>query len=182
MPPLPPQPHPHQQPAHHHTQPPNHSPHASQPLRMAPINSPRAQHLQAQAREAVQIDPQIATGPLPSLVTHHQNGAGISSQTPPSRALSISPPRSSHSESKAPLSNNNNNASTKASLSALLLPTASEPSSASPGGGNSSAGGSPRTLGSAGVVASAAAATAAKDEQTRMMNMLDKNFSRPSRA
>jgi Gti1/Pac2 family transcription factor len=62
--------------------------------------------------------------------------------TPPHRGMSISPPRSSHSDSNSAGPSGN-----KASLSALLLhpaSTSSEPNSANPGSANS-AGSSPRT-------------------------------------
>ncbi|KAK3346731.1 hypothetical protein B0T25DRAFT_552763 [Lasiosphaeria hispida] len=124
----------------------------SQSTRMAPIDSPRSQHLQAQAREAVKMDPLLAghntrspQGPLPSLAPHHSQHGVRPNATPPLRALSASPPRSSHSDSKGPLPPNA--ASTKASLSALLLhpsPSNSEPGSANPGSANS-ANSSPRT-------------------------------------
>ncbi|KAK4444975.1 camp-independent regulatory [Podospora aff. communis PSN243] len=184
MPPLPPQPHHslhhphHPPPPNHHAQPEHHSPHAPHPPSMAPLLSPRAQHLQAQASAAVQFDPQIPSShppQLPALAIKHeqQNGAAHPSQTPPSRALSASPPRSSHSEPRGPPSNTGNSASNKASLSALLLPTGSESNSASPGGGNSSGGGSPRTMGWSG---------AASTEGLKALGKLNKNFSVPSQS
>ncbi|KAK3942008.1 Gti1/Pac2 family-domain-containing protein [Diplogelasinospora grovesii] len=136
------------------------SPHASQP-RIPPLASPRSQQLQAEAREAVQtIDPSLnGRNPhhaqqgraLPALLTpqshYSQHGSGASSTaTPPSRALSVSPPQASHSETNGKYTNGGSSssipsASNKASLSALLhqpTPTNSEPNSANAGSNSAS--------------------------------------------
>ncbi|KAK2034839.1 hypothetical protein LX32DRAFT_689090 [Colletotrichum zoysiae] len=133
----------------------HHSPRLASIQQSRASESPRISHLQAQAAQAAQavMDPRL--GPprnnggntLPGI--NSVSGAGPVNghplaRTPPNRALSISPPRSSHSEA------NNSNVN-KASLSALLLhptPTASEASSivGHPSGINS-ANSSPRTAG-----------------------------------
>ncbi|KAK0367594.1 Gti1/Pac2 family protein [Colletotrichum limetticola] len=95
--------------------------------------SPRISPLQAQAAQAVMIN--LRLGPcnpitLPGInaVSSAPSTSHPIPHTPPNRTMSVSPPRSSHSDSNsaAPLPN-------KASLSALLLhptPSNSEPSSA----------------------------------------------------
>ncbi|KAK3321610.1 Gti1/Pac2 family-domain-containing protein [Apodospora peruviana] len=123
-----------------HAPPPHNTSHLSQ-QRMAPLDSPRSQHLQAAARQAVMIDPQLAAanaarGPLPSLGQPQQNRQHTVS--PESRARSISPGRNSEVRS----TNGTSVASSKASLSALLHPTSSDPNGQTPGG--NSAGSSPR--------------------------------------
>ncbi|GKT90257.1 cAMP-independent regulatory protein pac2 [Colletotrichum tofieldiae] len=111
--------------------------------------SPRISHLQAQAAQAV-MDPRLGprnnSNTLPGInaVSSAPSNSHPLTRTPPNRALSVSPPRSSHSEANgvAPLPN-------KASLSALLLhptPSSSETSSVNPNGINS-ANSSPRTGG-----------------------------------
>ncbi|KAK3689848.1 Gti1/Pac2 family-domain-containing protein [Podospora appendiculata] len=144
----PPQQH-HQQPVQQqatHHQP----PHMSQ-SRMAAIDSPRSQQLQAQARQAVMIEPGLAAnaprqpqGPLPALGQQPQQpqqqsqGGASAVASPPRRALSISPP-------KAPAHPRANGIKGGTlSVSDLLHPTPSnsEPSSANPG--SNSANSSPR--------------------------------------
>ncbi|ROW09893.1 hypothetical protein VPNG_06256 [Cytospora leucostoma] len=118
--------------------------------------SPRLQHLQLKATQAVGTSPgpgRSMPGPLPS----------VNSSTPPPRALSRSPP------------------SNKASLSALLhpnpTPSNSEPNSAS-AGGNNSATSSPRGTGAV-VSGGAAAGLMAKGfhEDARALDVLNKKFS-----
>ncbi|KAF4981892.1 hypothetical protein FZEAL_2361 [Fusarium zealandicum] len=130
--------------------------------------SPREQHLQTAAQN-VMVDartngPRTHQVPLPSLgaVTNGPPGSSLAAMsTPPSRALSVSPPRSSHSE--APLMS-----SSKTSLSALLHPTpaASEAGSAKPG----SAGSSPRAAGACGLEKGGVS------EDARALRMLDRKF------
>ncbi|KAF3360756.1 hypothetical protein VD0004_g6404 [Verticillium dahliae] len=86
--------------------------------------SPRLAHLQAQAAQAVGIDPAGSHSSLRNsntLPAVKHDGTYPPTYTPPNRALSISPPRSSHSDSHG-----NNGVSVshsnKASLSALLHP------------------------------------------------------------
>lgn len=97
----------------HHAQPP-HTPQYSQAHQLQqrptshPAESPRVQHLQAAAAQAV---------------------TGLPQSTPPSRTVSVSPPRSAHSETAsgattsyaATSTTTPSSASNKASLSALLL-------------------------------------------------------------
>lgn len=125
-------------------------------------DSPR-QHLQA-AAQAVMVDPQFnptsarnPQGPLPSLppvskgtpMPHHMT-------TPPTRAQSATPPRSSHSD--APHVNGN-----KASLSALLHHAPET------NGSNDSAHSSPRTNG-------ATLEKGGVSEDARALRMLDRKF------
>ncbi|ROW07346.1 hypothetical protein VMCG_03934 [Cytospora schulzeri] len=121
--------------------------------------SPRLQHLQLKATQAVSTPPgpgRSMPGPLPS----------VHGSTPPPRALSQSPP---------------NGGSNKASLSALLhpnpTPSNSEPNSAS-AGGNNSATSSPRGNGTV-VSGGAAAGLMAKGfhEDARALDVLNKKFS-----
>ncbi|KAK1757268.1 Gti1/Pac2 family-domain-containing protein [Echria macrotheca] len=180
---------------------PQHSPHMShmshQPTRTSPHDSPRSQQLQVQAKLAVQIEPPHASGaprhhhgPLPSLITpqNHQNGT----DGHPYRSNSVSPPRSSHSDSRAPgttSAGGSNSAGTMPSLHALLHPTpsSSEPNSANPGSA-ASTGSSPRTAnasGSAGVLPTPTSFTGMEMEEQRAKNQLDRNlilFGRPDRS
>ncbi len=122
------------------------------------------------------IDPKLTAmsarnpqGPLPSIST-----TGPTS-TPPQRALSISPPRSSPSDANHPGSAAGN--SNKASLSALLHPTpaSSEPSSANPG--NNSAGSSPRQMaGLTGNGTSLIHHPSQQSEDARALSVLDRKF------
>lgn len=134
--------------------------------------SPR-EHLQAAAQSAM-VDPRLNTGsrghqgPLPALgaVTSAASSSSLAAiSTPPNRALSISPPRSSHS-ADVPPSNSN-----KASLSALLHPTpaSSEPGSANPAT-SGSAGSSPRANGICGLEKGGVS------EDARALRMLDRKF------
>ncbi|KAI1174511.1 Gti1/Pac2 family-domain-containing protein [Nemania sp. FL0916] len=127
-----------------------------------PSRSPRSQHLQVQAAQAVMIDPRITTsvrnpqGPLPVM------SASNRAPTPP-RTNSISPPHISTSVSP------NGASARKASLSSILLhPTAagSEPNSANPAS-NSSASSSPRAL---------AAAAHEMSADVRALRSLDRKF------
>ncbi|KAF4462641.1 cAMP-independent regulatory [Fusarium albosuccineum] len=145
------------------------SPHYTHAALPRAHESPREQHLQATAQSVIS-DPrangssrthQVA---LPSLgaVTNGPPGSSLAAiSTPPSRALSASPPRSSHSEAPTMTSN-------KASLSALLHPTpaASDAGSAKPG----SAGSSPRTNGTCGLEKGGVS------EDARALRMLDRKF------
>ncbi|KAK3384960.1 Gti1/Pac2 family-domain-containing protein [Podospora didyma] len=177
-----------------HQQPPHHSPHMSQPVRMTPLDSPRAQHLQAQARDAaVLIDPRLAataasavsavtngtrntSGPLPA--PGQQTQSGVSADTPPPRTGSVSPSRSAHSEAAG--GSGMGPSSNKApSIPALLLhptPTNSEPNSANPG--TNSANSSPRAP--PGVTASGQAGPGQQNrigiEDARTLRQLDKKF------
>ncbi|KAK7728220.1 Gluconate transport-inducing protein [Cytospora paraplurivora] len=138
----------------YHQAPQQWSPHLAQ-IRIKE-ESPRLQHLQLKATQAVGTSPgpgRSMPGPLPS----------VNSSTPPPRALSRSPP------------------SNKASLSALLhpnpTPSNSEPNSAS-AGGNNSATSSPRGAGAV-VSGGAAAGLMAKGfhEDARALDVLNKKFS-----
>ncbi|KAK1831246.1 Gti1/Pac2 family-domain-containing protein [Podospora conica] len=153
------------------------SPHMDQPPRIPPIDSPRSQQLQAQAREAAaRIDPRPGLGsqqgPLPSLSfpsAASQYPAGqygaAPSQTPPTRPLSLSP-RSTHSDTRT--TQPPPSASNKASLSVLLHPTPanSEPSSAS-------ATGSPAALEAA---SNKLPPLSDRLQDHRALGMLDKNY------
>lgn len=129
--------------------------------------SPREQQLQAPPQlAAVDSRANISTRQnlLPSLgaVTNGPPGSSIAAiSTPPSRALSVTPPQSSHSESASILGN-------KASLSALLHPTpaASESGSAKTGSASSS----PRTKGICGLEKGGVS------EDARALRMLDRKF------
>ncbi|KAJ9145353.1 cAMP-independent regulatory protein pac2 [Pleurostoma richardsiae] len=156
-----------------YTQPTQLSPHLSQPRPLI-TESPRTQHLQAQAA-AVMVDPRLAAtsarnpqGPLPALGP----GALAVSRTtpPPPRALSQTPPGSSHSNGTAAPGGGN-----KASLSALLHPT---PIKTEPTGANSgvnSAGSSPRQ---AGMAPSSGIGKRSNpfNEDARALQVLDKKF------
>ncbi|KAI9147680.1 cAMP-independent regulatory protein pac2 [Paramyrothecium foliicola] len=134
-------------------------------------DSPRQHNLQA-AAQAVMVDPVLNTtsarnpqGPLPALnsMTSGAPATSISAvmSTPPSRNLSVSPPRSLHAEQAAMPSN-------KASLSALLHPTPSSSDSPSlrPGSANSS----PRSCGLAAIEKGGVS------EDARALRMLDRKF------
>ncbi|KAK7419563.1 Gluconate transport-inducing protein [Neonectria magnoliae] len=131
------------------------------------------EHLQAAARSAM-VDPRLDPsnrghqGPLPALgaVTSGASSNSLAAiSTPPNRALSVSPPRSSHSTEAPPATGN------KASLSALLHPTpaSSEPGSANPVS-NGSASSSPRTNGICGLEKGGVS------EDARALRMLDRKF------
>lgn len=138
-------------------------------------DSPRQKDLHA-AAQAVVADVHLSNGsargshgPLPALnaVT---NGTPASSHatmaTPPTRNLSVSPPRASHVDGPGPLANGGH----RSSLSALLHPTASsgEPSSAQPASSGSGSS-SPRTN-------SATAEKGGVSEDARALRMLDRKF------
>ncbi|PHH67477.1 hypothetical protein CDD80_827 [Ophiocordyceps camponoti-rufipedis] len=174
-PPPPPPPHPHHHHSHHphppqhyahytHAPPPERNPlpppvqtnkppypgpqhHAHHHPRLH--DSPRQKKLQ-EAAQAVMCDPQLAAKSLPAL--------NSVMATPPTRHLSVTPPRSSAATTTRP------------SLSALLHPT---PASSEPGSAKTcssgSAGSSPRT---AGVVLDKAGAS----EDVRALRMLDRKF------
>ncbi|CAM1509123.1 Fc.00g028620.m01.CDS01 [Cosmosporella sp. VM-42] len=147
------------------------SPHYSHaPLPPRIHDSPREHHLQTAAQTAM-VDPRMnpisarnPQGPLPALgaVTSGPPGSTLAAMsTPPSRALSVSPPRSSHSETKSTVTEN------KASLSALLHPTTngdSKPPS------NGSASSSPRTQGAT------VKTEGGVSEDARVLRMLDRKF------
>ncbi|KAF4456544.1 hypothetical protein F53441_1376 [Fusarium austroafricanum] len=144
---------------------PSTSPHYSHPALPRANDSPREHHLQAAAQSAMASGSsrthQVA---LPGLgaVTNGPPGSSLAAiSTPPSRTMSVSPPRSSHSEAPAASSN-------KASLSALLHPTpaASESGSIKPG----SAGSSPRVTGACGLEKGGVS------EDARALRMLDRKF------
>ncbi|KAH6896850.1 Gti1/Pac2 family-domain-containing protein [Thelonectria olida] len=136
--------------------------------------SPR-EALQAAAQSAM-VDPRLnplsnrgSQGPLPALgaVTSGSSSTSLAAiSTPPPRALSVSPPRSSHSAEALPSTNGN-----KASLSALLHPTPanSEPGSANPAA-NGSASSSPRSSGICGLEKGGVT------EDARALRMLDRKF------
>ncbi|KAF4967550.1 hypothetical protein FSARC_4935 [Fusarium sarcochroum] len=147
----------------------NPSPHYTHPALPRAHDSPREHHLQAAAQTAT-VDSRASSlsrthqVALPGLgaVTNGPPGSSLAAiSTPPSRAMSVSPPRSSHSD--APATNSN-----KASLSALLHPTpaASESGSAKPG----SAGSSPRATGACGLEKGGVS------EDARALRMLDRKF------
>lgn len=138
-------------------------------------DSPRQKDLHA-AAQAVVADVHLSNGsargshgPLPALnaVT---NGTPASSHatmaTPPTRNLSVSPPRASYVDGPGPLANGGH----RSSLSALLHPTASsgEPSSAQPASSGSGSS-SPRTN-------SATAEKGGVSEDARALRMLDRKF------
>ncbi|KAB5518740.1 Gti1/Pac2 family-domain-containing protein [Coniochaeta sp. 2T2.1] len=184
---------PHPQPSSHPSQ--QHAPqqHPSQQSNAASHDSPRAQHLQAAAREAVLIDPRLSTSAprgheqtqLPPINSNHSGHNQQQRHSPaplvatPSRTLSASPPKSSHSEA----ANGTNGATTnggssstynKTSLSSLLhpTPTNSEPNSANPG--TNSAGSSPRAVANGG--AANVPAPSQRGEDVRALRVLDKKF------
>jgi hypothetical protein len=143
------------------------SPHYSHPALPRAHESPREHHLQAAAQSAMingsSRTHQVA---LPGLgaVTNGPPGSSLAAiSTPPSRTMSVSPPRSSHSE--APVSTSN-----KASLSALLHPTptpaVSESGSVKPGSASSS----PRVSGACGLEKGGVS------EDARALRMLDRKF------
>jgi Gti1/Pac2 family transcription factor len=148
-------PHPH---APYYQYPPQHQQHhydARQPL--PPLQStslpPREHQYAAQPRQyepphpqkGLRIDPHLGQRPnhLPALTN-----SAITTQVGPQRIGSVSPPRSSHSDTANGVVNGvNGDASKQASLSALIhhpTPSNSEPSSANPASVNS-ANSSPRT-------------------------------------
>ncbi|KAI1339671.1 Gti1/Pac2 family-domain-containing protein [Xylariaceae sp. FL0016] len=136
--------------------------------------SPRAQHLQAQAAQAVtqavMIDPRITTsarnpqGPLPAMPSPSR---GL---TPP-RIHSVSPPRATSSDGS-------NNMTNKASLSALLhhptTPANSEPNSANPLNSNS-ASSSPRAM-TAGTSNQPQSGDMFRGEDARAIQSLNRKF------
>ncbi|KAF5623673.1 cAMP-independent regulatory protein [Fusarium tjaetaba] len=139
--------------------------HYSHPTLPRAHDSPREHHLQAAAPAAMVNGPsrthQVA---LPGLgaVTNGPPGSSLAAiSTPPSRTMSVSPPRSSHSEAPATTSN-------KASLSALLHPTPapSESGSVKPGSASSS----PRAAGACGLEKGGVS------EDARVLKMLDRKF------
>ncbi|KAF6839967.1 cAMP-independent regulatory protein pac2 [Colletotrichum musicola] len=148
--------------------------------------SPRISHLQMQAAQAAQavMDPRLGggrntqgQGPLPgvSAVSGAPSASYPVTHTPPNRTLSVSPPRSTHSDTNgiAPPPPAN-----KASLSALLLhptPSSSEASSANPNGVNS-ANSSPRTAGAIGNLPPLKDRPAAMSHDTKALQMLDRKF------
>ena len=134
-PPPPPQPHYPSPMTPHHSQPPPHTPqyaHAPPypggPAPPRPVDSPRLQHLQAAAAQAVTSLPHT---------------------TPPPRTLSVSPPRSAHSDAASGTTTSYattsattpSTASNKPSLSALLLHPVGEAAGGSPRTGCSEKGG-----------------------------------------
>lgn len=145
------------------------SPHYTHAALPRAHDSPREQHLQATAQSAI-VDHRVNGSSrthqvaLPGLgaVTNGPPGSSLAAiSTPPNRTLSVSPPRSSHSEAPIPSTN-------KASLSALLHPTpaASEAGSAKPGSASSS----PRATGSCGLEKGGVS------EDARALRMLDRKF------
>lgn len=163
--------------------------HPSHQPSMAPTDSPRVQHLQAAAREAVLVDPRLSvSGPrdhepaqLPPINnTHNQQRL---SPGPPSRTLSVSPPKSSHSETANGTNGTAANGSApssynKTSLSSLLhpAPTNSEPNGTN--AGTNSAGSSPRAHMGNGVGANGATPSGKRPfgEDARALQVLDKKF------
>ncbi|KAF5243935.1 hypothetical protein FANTH_7948 [Fusarium anthophilum] len=141
------------------------SPHYSHPTLPRAHDSPREHHLQAPAPAAmVNGSSRTHQVALPGLgaVTNGPPGSSLAAiSTPPSRTMSVSPPRSSHSEAPATTSN-------KASLSALLHPTPapSESGSAKPGSASSS----PRSAGACGLEKGGVS------EDARALRMLDRKF------
>jgi hypothetical protein len=167
--------------------------HPSHQPNMGPTDSPRAQHLQAAAREAVLIDPRLSvSGPrdheqtqLPPINGSHnqQRHSPAPLAVPTARTLSVSPPRSLHSETangtNTATSNGGSSSSyNKTSLSSLLhpTPTNSEPNSANPG--TNSAGSSPRAPIANGIGANGAAPSGKRPfgEDARALHVLDKKF------
>ncbi|KAF4443569.1 cAMP-independent regulatory [Fusarium acutatum] len=141
------------------------SPHYSHPTLPRAHDSPREHHLQA-ATPAAMVNGSSRTHQvaLPGLgaVTNGPPGSSLAAiSTPPSRTMSVSPPRSSHSEAPATTSN-------KASLSALLHPTPapSESGSVKPGSASSS----PRPAGACGLEKGGVS------EDARALRMLDRKF------
>ncbi|KAF5642660.1 cAMP-independent regulatory protein [Fusarium sp. NRRL 52700] len=141
------------------------SPHYSHPTIPRAHDSPREHHLQAAAPTAmVNGSSRTHQVALPGLgaVTNGPPGSSLAAiSTPPSRTMSVSPPRSSHSEAPATTSN-------KASLSALLHPTPapSESGSVKPGSASSS----PRVAGACGLEKGGVS------EDARALRMLDRKF------
>ena len=152
---------------------------APYPPKAARAGSPVSNHLQAQAREVVLLEPG-RTGPnaLPPLSQTAQTTPPMA--TPPPRGLSASPSRGLGPPLVAPPETNGTNgthpSTNKASLSALLLhptPTNSEPNSANPG--SNSASSSPRAgVGSVNVTSIPQKRQFVED--TRALQVLDKKF------
>ncbi|TQN69052.1 CAMP-independent regulatory protein pac2 [Colletotrichum shisoi] len=168
----------------HVQQPQHHSPRLASIQQPRAPESPRISHLQAQAAQAAQavMDPRLGprnnSNTLPGInaVSSAPSTSHPLTHTPPNRTLSVSPPRSSHSETNGvvPLPN-------KASLSALLLhptPSSSEASSANLNGINSinSANSSPRTGGALGGLPPPVDRPANMSHDVKALQALDRKF------
>ncbi|KND89367.1 cAMP-independent regulatory protein pac2 [Tolypocladium ophioglossoides CBS 100239] len=151
----------------------HHASHGLSPPRLH--DSPRQKDLQAAAL-AVMGDVHLSNGSarsshgsLPTL-NAVANGTPASSHaamaTPPTRNLSVSPPRTSHVDGPGPLANGGH----RSSLTALLHPTpsSSEPNSAKPASSGSGSS-SPRAGG-------ATAEKGGVSEDARALRMLDRKF------
>ncbi|KAF4930124.1 cAMP-independent regulatory protein pac2 [Colletotrichum viniferum] len=154
------------------------SPRLAQIQMRSTSESPRISHLQAQAAQAVMIDPRLGNrgsqGPLPGVnaVSGPPSTSHPITHTPPNRTLSVSPPRSTHSDANrvTPAPAN------KASLSALLLhptPSSSEASSANAIG---SANSSPRTAGAIAGLPPPMDRPAGMSHDAKALQMLDRKF------
>ncbi|CAH0019065.1 unnamed protein product [Clonostachys rhizophaga] len=136
------------------------------------INDTRDQNLQA-AAQAVMVDPRLGPtsarnpqGPLPALhaVTNAPLGASLTltAEGPLSRGRSVTPPRSSHSDT------NSFSTQPRSNLSSLLHPTpSSSESNPSPPTNGGSASNSPRSL--------PAPEPGAVSEDARALRMLDRS-------
>jgi hypothetical protein len=136
------------------------------------INDTRDQNLQA-AAQAVMVDPRLGPtsarnpqGPLPALhaVTNAPLGASLTltAEGPLSRGRSVTPPRSSHSDT------NSFSTQSRSNLSSLLHPTpSSSESNPSPATNGGSASNSPRSL--------PAPEPGAVSEDARALRMLDRS-------
>lgn len=156
---------------------PSYPPHQSYRMPSPPrINDPpRDQTLQA-AAQAVMVDPRLGPtsarnpqGPLPALhaVTSGPAGSSLAAEVAPSaRGRSVTPPRSSHSESNSAANQSRSN------LSSLLHPTtAPSEGSAASANGSGSATGSPRASGGA----PPPGEPGNLSEDTRALRMLDRS-------
>ncbi|KAJ2892920.1 Gti1/Pac2 family protein [Zalerion maritima] len=139
------------------------SPHISQ---VRPIESPRGHHPAPAASPHAHQMPTSDPRTLPAI------GPMSSASTPPLRAHSVSPPRSSHSDTNTSLSVNTSN---KTSISSLLhaTPNSSEPSSANP---INSASSSPRTMISNNRLPPIVDHEPGFSEDARTRNLLNKKF------
>uniref|UniRef100_L2FBB5 Camp-independent regulatory protein pac2 n=1 Tax=Colletotrichum fructicola (strain Nara gc5) TaxID=1213859 RepID=L2FBB5_COLFN len=153
------------------------SPRLAQIQMRSTSESPRISHLQAQAAQAVMIDPRLGNrgsqGPLPGVnaVSGPPSSHPIT-HTPPNRTLSVSPPRSTHSDANGVTPAPAN----KASLSALLLHPTPSSSEASSANAISSANSSPRTAGAIAGLPPPMDRPAGMSHDAKALQMLDRKF------
>lgn len=155
-------------------QPTHHSPHPPHP-RIAGLESPLCHHLQA-AAQAVLVDPRLSNNANPRLATLPPLGPGAASPTQ-ARGASISPPRSSHSESNSVGGSMHNG---HKSLPALLPPPHPGPGSEANGSrqGNNSTHSSPRAKVAAPAAGISGPSRPLVSEDARALGALDKGMFR----